>query len=206
MMDRIKKLGGHARFAGRYEIAMYVSLFRWIARRPAVPHGSRRFTYHKLVTPVLALWIFASAAEIPLFHVITPWASVRILLLAISVWGLLWMLGYFASLRVYPHSASDTTLTVRSGALTRIDLPWEAIESVKQTRRDIEGRSARVEDETLLLPINGQVNVLVTLRAERDLRLPRRTVTATKVALWADDPKDLVAAAAPTAVTGRSRG
>lgn len=194
MTDRLKKLGSLTRFVVRYEIAMYVALLRWIFRRPAVPRGSRRITYHKLVTPVLALWIFASAAEVPLFHVITPWATVRIVLLAVSVWGLVWMLGYFASLRVYPHLVSDTALTVRSGALTRIELPWDAVESVKQSRRDIEGRSARVEDETLLLPINGQANVLVTLRSERDLRLPRRTVSARKIALWADDPKDLLAA------------
>lgn len=194
MTDRLKKLGSLARFVVRYEIAMYVALFRWVVGRPAVPRGSHRITYQKLVTPVLALWIFASAAEVPLFHVITPWPTVRIVLLAVSVWGLVWMLGYFASLRVYPHLVSDAALTVRSGALTRIELPWEAVESVKRSQRDIEGRSARVEAETLLFPINGQANVLVTLRSERDLRLPRRTVSARRVALWADDPQDLLAA------------
>lgn len=194
MTDGLTKLGSLSRFVVRYEIAMYVALLRWILRRPSVPRGSRRITYHKLVTPVLALWIFASAAEVPLFHVITPWPAVRIALLAVSVWGLVWMLGYFASLRVYPHLVSETALTVRSGALIRIELQWDAVESVKRSQRDIEGRSARVEDETLLLPINGQANVLVTLRSERDLLLSRRTVSARRVALWADDPKDLLAA------------
>lgn len=194
MTDRLTKLGSLSRFVVRYEIAMYVALLRWILRRPSVPRGSRRITYHKLVTPVLALWIFASAAEVPLFHVITPWPAVRIALLAVSVWGLVWMLGYFASLRVYPHLVSETALTVRSGALIRVELQWDAVESVKRSQRDIEGRSARVEDETLLLPINGQANVLVTLRSERDLLLSRRTVSARRVALWADDPKDLLAA------------
>jgi hypothetical protein len=205
MTDRLKKLGSLARFVVRYEVAMYVALLRWIARRPAVPRGSTRVSYHKLVTPVLALWIFASLAEVPVFHVITPWESVRIALLAISVWGAIWMIGYFASLRVYPHLVSETTLTIRYGAITRVELPWSEVESVTQRRRDTDHGRAKVVDDTLVLPMNQQVNLRVTLPEAREFRLPRRIVTVRAIELWADEPQELLVAAR-TAVTGRSPG
>ena len=35
-------------------------------------------------------------------HFLIPWEAVRIALLAVSVWGLVWMIGLLASLNVHP--------------------------------------------------------------------------------------------------------
>ena len=68
-----------------FELRLYRSLLRWFARRPAVPGGDvEPFTYAKTVTPVMWLWIFASAAELPLVHVLIPWEAVRIALLVVG--------------------------------------------------------------------------------------------------------------------------
>ena len=59
-------------FAVRFEVALYVALTRWLLRRPDVPAGATPWGYARLVTPVLWLWIFGSATEVVVVHVITP--------------------------------------------------------------------------------------------------------------------------------------
>ena len=80
-----------ARFLVDLEVTVWVSLARWVTRRPDVPAGARPVGYSRLVTPVLCLWIFASAAEIPLVHVLVPWEWLRLSLLVVGVWGVLWL-------------------------------------------------------------------------------------------------------------------
>ena len=59
----------------RFELRIYAALARWIGRRPAVPGGTVPFGYGRGVVPVLWLWVFASAAEIPVVRVLLPWHS-----------------------------------------------------------------------------------------------------------------------------------
>jgi hypothetical protein len=84
-------------------VRLYVALARWVARRPDVPAGAVPHGYDRTVTPVMWLWIFASAAELPLVHVLIPWEAVRITALVLGAWSLVWMVGLLASLKVYPH-------------------------------------------------------------------------------------------------------
>lgn len=49
-----------------FELRLYRTLFRWVTRRPDVQgHDAEVFGYAKAVTPVMWLWIFASAVEAP---------------------------------------------------------------------------------------------------------------------------------------------
>lgn len=96
-------MGGHLKRALLLEVAIYVCLLRWVLRRPAVRPREEPVGYAKAVTPVLCLWIFASAAEIPLLHVLLPWHAARVVSIVLGAWGLVWMLGLLASHRVRPH-------------------------------------------------------------------------------------------------------
>ena len=50
-----------------FELRLYRSLFRWVTRRPDVKgDDTEAFGYAKAVTPVMWLWILASAVEVPL--------------------------------------------------------------------------------------------------------------------------------------------
>ena len=122
-----------------FELRLYRSLFRWVTRRPDLGGpGDEHFTYAKAVTPVMWLWIFASAAEVPLVHLLVPWEGVRFVLLLASVWGLIWMVGLLASLYVYPHLLGPATLRVRYGASHSITLPWDAVASLTHRRQDLD--------------------------------------------------------------------
>jgi hypothetical protein len=83
------------------------------------------------------LWIFGSTVEVVvvevvLRHIDQPWAAaVRVPLLVLGIWGVAWMLGMLASLRVRPHLLTDTELRARSGARTWLVVPLAAVESTR---------------------------------------------------------------------------
>lgn len=185
----------------RLELQLYVALGRWLARRTDVPAGAVAWGYSRTVTPVMWLWIFGSACELPIAHVLVPWEGVRIALLVVGVWGLVWMIGLLASLKVYPHLAAAEGLTVRYGKLARIAVPWTAIAEVRYDDRDIEGmvRTLRTRETDagaeLHVPVNNRVNVVLVLAEPLAVPTPRGLVEADLLGIWLDDPRELVAAA-----------
>jgi hypothetical protein len=183
-----------------FELRLYRALLRWVARRPAVPRwGAEAFGYSREVTPLLLLWIFASAIEIPFFHLLIPWHTVRVVGLVISAWGLLWMLGFLAGLKVYPHLLSSSSLRVRSGPSVDICVPWDAVESLKVGRRDLPSSSRTLQRRetagglNLQVATSGQVNVHAALRSTCTVTTPRGSEEITELSFWADEPAQLVA-------------
>jgi hypothetical protein len=190
---------GIARHALVFELNIYKSLLRWVLRRPSIPPGFEPVGYAKLATPMLALWIFGSALELPLAHVLVPWHAVRILLLLVGVWGLLWMLGFLAGLLSYPHLLGGDTLRIRNGALHDIAIPWKAIAQVTTQDRSLPSsmwvlQPQETEHGTHLnVAVSGRVNVHVGLRDKLEVRTRKGTMVLTGVSLWADEPRQVAA-------------
>jgi hypothetical protein len=90
-----------------------------------------------MVTPVLALWIFGSAVEVPLVHVLVPWDGARIPLLILGAWGLTWMVGFLAGLRSYPHLLDADALRVRNGPMHDIAVPLAEIAQVTTSEKSL---------------------------------------------------------------------
>lgn len=198
----------------RYEIRLYISLARWLSRRPSIPDGYTPVAYAQAVTPVISLWIFASAMEVPLFHVLVPWHAVRIAGLALGVWGLIWMLGLLASLRVYPHLLDASVLRVRNGASIDITVPWDAIEALTARRADLPSSARAFQPEEtddgthLRIGVSGQVNVHARLVEPYDVRTPRGPMTIVELSFLVDDPRAFVKDAreyVETAAVNRAR-
>lgn len=198
----------------KLEVLLYAALLRWVARRPHVPDGAVAWGYSRLATPVIALWIFASALEVPLVHVITPWPAVRIALLVLSVWGLVWMVGMLASIKVYPHLVTPDGLRVRYGKFFDLTVPWSAVASVRLDERDLPGIRfvqplATDDGVDLQLGTGGRTNVSVSLSRPVPHRYRFEPMSVTAVTFWVDEPREFVAAArrqlsAPTGSTGTS--
>lgn len=193
------------------EVAMYRNLLRWAFRRPAVPRGAEPVGYARAVTPVMGLWIFASAAELPLVHVLIPWDGVRIAALVLGVWTVVWMLGALAGLRVYPHLLTEEGLRVRNGAMTQVVIPWGAVAGVRKVDLDLPSSMWTLQPEEtddgthLRVGVSGRANVTVALRAPLRVRPSRRhDLTVTSVSFWVDEPREVVRAlqARATARTG----
>lgn len=186
-----------ARHALLFEFNIYKSLLRWVLRRPSIPPGVELVGYAQLATPMLWLWIFASALELPLVHVLVPWHAVRISLLIIGVWGLLWMIGVLAGLRSYPHLLGSDALRIRNGALHDISIPWRAIAQVTTGDRSLPSSMWVLQPQEtdhglhLNVAVSGGVNVHLSLHEELAVRTTKGEMVVTGVSLWADDPRQV---------------
>jgi hypothetical protein len=190
-----------ARGALMFELRLYRSLARWLARRPSIPRGVEPFGYSQAVTPVMWLWIFASAVEMVVVHLLIPWPTVRIIVLVISAWGLIWMVGFLASIKVHPHLLGENGLRVRHGATVDIAIPWDSIASIAVKRRDLPSsiRTLRFAETQngldLQVAVSDQVNVRVVLVRPTTVPTPKGAKHITELSFWADDPNALVARA-----------
>jgi hypothetical protein len=189
---------GLLRHAVAFERGIWRSLGRWVRRRPDVPAGAEAFPYVSAAAPVLWTFIVLSAVEIPLVDWLLPWPSLRIALLVVGVYGLLWMLGLLAAMRVYPHTVDDAGLRVRNGFAVDVRVPWEAIAAVRVRRRSVEGsRTVVVHEDGGRRAVS--VAVVASTQVDVELRTPLVLPLAwtggrpvDEVRLAADDPAALV--------------
>lgn len=189
------------RHAIRFEVAVYVSIWRWITRHPSQPGvGAKGFSYVGSVT--FAIWVFIvlSAVEIPIAHLLIPWEGVRIAVLVLGLWGLTWMLGYYAGLRMYPHVVHEQGVVARNGPLIRVELPWEFVADIRSRTRNYEADRGRqvIEDEhsaVLAMVQSSQTNIDLVLGEPVVVLGPwGRPCEVSQVRVWADDPRALVLA------------
>ncbi|MEH0984639.1 hypothetical protein [Micromonospora sp. CPCC 205556] len=195
------------RRAVAYEVGMWRSLYRWILRRPpALEPGAEAFSYLGVVRPILGVFIGLSAIEIPIFDLIisrtVPWEWVRTLALVLGAWGLLWMIGLFASLRLHPHVVGDSGLRIRNGTTVDFTLPWSAIATLDARYRSLpSSRTLQFEEDgdgglVLNVGTGSQTSVDVALRAPLAIPLAKGpSEPVTELRLYADDPTGLVSCA-----------
>jgi hypothetical protein len=185
---------------GVLEVRLYVALVRWTLRRKDVPADAQPWPYATLVAPVLWLWIFGSATELVVFHLIIPWETVRLVVDVISAWGLIWMLGTLAAYRIRPHLLLQHQLRVRNSVYHDVSVPTAAIVSAVAREADLPSsmRSLQVSSRDdgrceVSVGVSGRTNVVLDLRPATALQTARGTIAADVVRLWVDDPRSFVA-------------
>ncbi len=182
-----------------YELRIWQSLYRWIFRRPITPDADAvAFSYASLLTPILIAFIAVSAIEIPVVHLLMPWETIRRVFLGLGIWGVIWMIGLLASLRIYPHHVGASGLRVRYSFDLDVTLPWDVIAEIRAHRRSLpSGRKVQLErlgvSTTLNVAISSTTNVEVALRQPTTVRLPNgKHVEITALHFYADEPRALV--------------
>ncbi|MFU8852988.1 hypothetical protein ACNAW0_18660 [Micromonospora sp. SL1-18] len=189
-----------------YEVGMWVSLGRWLLRRPpALEPGAAAFSYVGVVKPILGVFIVLSTIEIPILDLIlrhtVSWRPVRHTALALGIWGVLWMIGLFASLRIHPHAAGAAGLRVRNGFSVDFLVPWSAVARIEHRYRSLpSSRAVQIEqaDTGTILNIGAgsQTSVDIVLREPLSVGLPKGpSEPVHEIRLYADDPTALVARA-----------
>ena len=81
-----------------------------------------------------------SAIELVAVHLLLPWETVRLVLDIVSLWGLLWMFGLLASMKVYPHVLDDAGLHLRHGFHADLHVPWGAMAGVRARRGSVQAK------------------------------------------------------------------
>ena len=180
-----------------FELGLYRSLFRWVTRHPDVPSDAVAFAYIGAVAAILWAFIFGSATELMVLHLILPWETVRIIVDVLSIWGLAWMLGMMASLRVHPHLVSDSGLRIRHGATTDMAVRWDDIATIRVRERSRDKSRAvqldRDEGSAVLnVVIGSRTNVDITLRGPLVVQLRTGEESVTEFRFYVDDARELV--------------
>jgi hypothetical protein len=194
-----------ARRAVQLEVGAWQSLYRFVFRRPRVPGGATGFTYHRSVLAVLVTFIAVSAVELVVVDVLVHrWPFVRLPLLVVGVWGLVWMCGLLAAMVTRPHAVGPDGIRARYATDVDLDLPWEAVDVVVRRTRTREDKAPRLAAGALHLWMQDRTNIDVELAAPVTVRVPEGSADVRRVSLFADDPVGFLAAVrrhaeAPTA-------
>ena len=188
-----QSVGYLARRAVMMEIHGYQSIYRFVFRRPRVPPGAAGFSYSQQILPILIVIISVSVLEMVVVDLIVRrWTYVRVPLLVLSIWGLVYMLGLLFGMLVRPHAVGPDGIRARYGSEVDIPITWDDVASVARRKNVIQEKQPKVTVDadgqaTLHLRIMNETNIEVELERARPLRLPHGTETVSRVNLYADD-------------------
>lgn len=191
-----------ARRAWRMELGSYQAIFRFVCRRPRVPQGATGFTYHQPVLALLLAFIAVSVVELVVVDLLVRrWEAVRLPLLVVGVWGVVWMLGLLFAMLTRPHAVGPSGVRARYATEIDIGLGWDAVRSVDHRRRVVQGKQPKVtvDDQgraALHLRMQDETNIDIALARPVSVRLPHGPETVERVSLYADDPRAFLDAVA----------
>ncbi|MGW4471066.1 hypothetical protein ACWENQ_15455 [Nonomuraea sp. NPDC004354] len=180
-----------------FELSGMASLFLWVARRRhGVPPGARAVPYSKEQSTTLMIMLFVMVVETVgidlLLAALDVPTAVRVTVLVLDLYGILFALAFAAACVTRPHVVTDEELRVRFGAYFDLRIPRELITSVRVSRNYNETGMIHVAGGRLSVAVGSQTNVVVELAAPITVTRPlgaRETVTS--VRFFADTPHAL---------------
>jgi hypothetical protein len=191
-------VGYLARRAIMMEIHGYQSIYRFLFRRPKVPSGAVGFSYYQPVLAIMIVFISVSAVELVVVDLIVRrWAHIRVPVLIVSLWGLIYMLGFLFGMLTRPHAVGPAGIRARYGAEIDIPLVWDKIASVTRRKLTIQDKQPKITidedgEATLHLRMQNETNIEVHLKEPTEIRLPHGREIISKITLYADDSQALV--------------
>lgn len=137
--------------------------------------------------------------ETAALHLLVPWPTVRLVLVILSLYSLLWVVGFIAGFTVHPHLLSNDTLTLRHGPRVSVAIPTDAITEIALRGGDLPGiRSVRYEqlpgstgDGVLHIAHAGSTNTVISLAAPLPGSRYTSDMPVTQVRAWVDEPRSL---------------
>jgi len=189
------------------EARLWITIVRWLTRRG--PSGPAAFPYHRRSSlGLLALFcLLATPIELLLWEILIPWSWLRLALFVLGSYGLIWIVGLYASFRTAPHQLADRELGIHYGLLSSARLPYDAIAAVTVKRRSAPKHNDGVQivqelstqDATArgvaFIGIGGRTDVTILLRRPVAIeRLFGSSAPVTTIHLAVDEPRGFVAA------------
>jgi len=182
-----------------HELRLYASILRLLTGRwrHGVREGDIAVRYASGGAGLLLTLVYLSVVETVVLAFLIPWPLVREITLALDLWGVLFLVGLFASFTVRPHViGADGSLRLRSGALLDIRIPGRDIAAVRVERRVARGKKGTVDDDGRAdLSQGGQTTVTVELARPAAFTRPLgKQARACVFRFYAADPAAAVAA------------
>jgi hypothetical protein len=174
----------------RAEAGVVRSLWWAVRRRSDVGPGDLPLPYAGRFRLVLGALAVLGALETAVVHVLLPWQTARWVLLAVSLYALLWVLGSGLSLFQHPHLLRDDELVLRFGHLRSVAVPLAGLVTVRRSVRSGHEKVLRRDGDRLVLSVMGDTDV--ELRFDPPVRVAGQDEPVIRVAFWVDDPQAVV--------------
>ena len=176
-----------------FEIRAFQSLVLALAGRRRFPEGAVPVGYAQGMMTLPVAMAVVTIVEVLIVHLLVPWLWLRILLLILSIWGVLFLFGFLATRIVHPHFVTTDALHLRWGRTTVLTVPLSAIAvAVRHTHHA--DTQPRAEDGLLVLTQFQSTNVKLCFTASVPAQPPvpakdrPADFRASEVLLHVDDP------------------
>lgn len=147
--------------------------------------------------PLAIAFVPAFVAEATVVHLLLPGSIgwLKLALLALSLYGLLWILGWAVGLHSFPHRFRGDLLELRLGSLYRALVRLDSIVGVRRESAK-DGTRTRLDaaDGEAALRVGGRVDLHLTLDRPTLVERPfGEPLAVTSISFAADDPPGLAA-------------
>lgn len=182
-----------------FELRTFGSLILALGGKRHVPEGALAFGYTKGTFTLPTVLIVVSLIEVVIMHVLVPWAWLQIVLVLVTIWGVLFVLGIFATRVVRPHFVSEGVLHLRWGLQSVLDTPLTNISSMARYENHVHTQPHVDEDRVILTQFTS-TNVLIRFAEPvvADPPVAKKKLApgfrASEVLLYTDDPDGFVRA------------
>ncbi|WP_053174938.1 hypothetical protein [Nonomuraea sp. SBT364] len=195
-MDRVRRIM-------EFDRKGMASLVLWARRRrDGVPPGATEVSYAREQSTIMMIFTCAMAVELIAVEVLLQAMDVelwvRLVVLVLDAYSLLFVLAVIAACVTRPHVVTDRELRIRYGAFFDARVPRELVASARLVRNYNETGLLSVKDGRLGVAVSSQTNVVVQLTEPVTVTRPlggRAEVTV--IRFFADTPGDVVAALRP---------
>lgn len=181
-----------ALFMVKHEIGVFISLGRLIAWKKDIPPNAIEIKYGSQMRLFIAILIAASIVEIVAVELLVPFDVLRWIILFLSVYSLLWIIGLMAATIVYPHYVTPNELVIRFFHHHTITIPIASeCRVVTGEKSASENKTIVQKDDSLALNVLGSTNASVLLPKKTEIIVDGTPTTVSHISFNVDAPETL---------------
>lgn len=192
------------------EPKLWAAIFLWISgssRRDARSFHYSASSNLGLVTFVVLGLILLEGVGGGLLARLAPWPWLSPVLIIISAYAAVWVIGIYASLRAFPHLVTEQGLLLRYGVLGEAWIPWREVDQVvKETLVSPGGQDGlSTKGGIATLAVRGKTAVTIRRRSPGPVKgFLRETAGISQIRVAADHQDAFLAAIAAATPHGAS--
>lgn len=147
----------------RQDLMLVRAIAMLLTRRRDVRDVEEPIPYSGPLVIILSVVAVTDGIAAFVLHLLLP-PSVRLVALVLGIIGLVWLLGFIASLICYPHVVSAERLRLRFSVFHDIVVPATVVTSVHTASKEpLSQKSAERFEDELVMAVSGQANVTVRM-------------------------------------------
>ena len=152
-----------------HEIKIFYCLWIWITQRKHYTNTDFSYHKHSILGSLLIAIVFLTFLEIILFEIFLPILWLKWLLLVASIYGLLWIIGFYASLIVLPHKVSKHGVHIYFGLSLDTFIPFKNLASIEYNKHQWDTASTGIiytkKNNQIALTIDGRTDITIALQS-----------------------------------------